>query len=346
MYAGRMASYGLSRKVCTFALLLGSVGVSDRIPKSVCEEYPTFKGLFREQLHRFALAFGPGICHHARPRAPTHTRAPVSPPPDGVRGGGDTGGARVVWVVEYMCIYEPGHIRCRVRFRTRCRFRPTPSLRCAPLRGSVIEPRSDSCPSPAPVDLHPPGVPAKGAAALGRRSPRGSSGVFGPRRRGFPRVAVSRLAPLRCARSTRPPLGPLGDLELRRRSTSRLPLVPLRAPSCWGEGRTCPSEAVRALLTDFYPAPALPEGSGPKRRSEWLTRLLRNLDAGSGGVTAPSFRGGARRPPGECDDTHDTRRPSRFAFAPGMGFNKPITAEGAKLSGPAAAIQRRAPGPP
>nr|DAX46914.1 MAG TPA: hypothetical protein [Caudoviricetes sp.] len=29
-----------------------------------------------------------------------------------------------------------------------------------------------------------------------------------------------RLAPLRCARSTRPPLGPLCDLSLRRRSAS------------------------------------------------------------------------------------------------------------------------------
>nr|DAD85967.1 MAG TPA: hypothetical protein [Phage sp. ct4bw6] len=47
-----------------------------------------------------------------------------------------------------------------------------------------------------------------------------SSGVLGPRRRGSPRVAVLRLAPLRCARSTRPPLGPLCDLRLRRRSAS------------------------------------------------------------------------------------------------------------------------------
>lgn len=149
MYAGCMASYGLSRKVCTFALLLGSVGVSERIPKSACDECPTFKGLFREQLHRFALAIGLRKCHHAHPRAPTHTRAPGSPPPDGVRGGGDPGGARVVWVVEYMCIYEPGHIRCRFRFRTRCRFRPDPSLRCAPPRGRVFEPRFEGWPGSA-----------------------------------------------------------------------------------------------------------------------------------------------------------------------------------------------------
>nr|DAT31688.1 MAG TPA: hypothetical protein [Caudoviricetes sp.] len=60
----------------------------------------------------------------------------------------------------------------------------------------------------------------KGAAALGRRSPHASSQVLGSRRRGFPRVAVLRLAPLRCARSTRPPLRPLCDLERRRRSAS------------------------------------------------------------------------------------------------------------------------------
>lgn len=155
MYAGCMASYGLYRKVCTFALLLRPVGVSERIPKSGCDECLTFKPLFREQHHRFALAIRPRICHHARPRAPTHTRAPVSPPPDGVRGGGDTRGARVVWVVEYMCIYEPGHIRCRCRFRTRCRFRPDPSLRCASLRGRVFEPRFEPRPSQAPGRLAP-----------------------------------------------------------------------------------------------------------------------------------------------------------------------------------------------
>nr|DAS00752.1 MAG TPA: hypothetical protein [Caudoviricetes sp.] len=40
-----------------------------------------------------------------------------------------------------MYICDPGHFRCRSRFRTRCRFRPGPSLRCASLRGRVLEPR-------------------------------------------------------------------------------------------------------------------------------------------------------------------------------------------------------------
>lgn len=46
---------------------------------------------------------------------------------------------------------------------------------------------------------------------------------------------------------------------------------------------------------------------------------------------------GPRRPPRECGDTHG--RKSHFDLRPalGMGFNRPITAEGAKLPGPAAA---------
>nr|DAN28433.1 MAG TPA: hypothetical protein [Caudoviricetes sp.] len=55
---------------------------------------------------------------------------------------------------------------------------------------------------------------------------------------------MSRLAPLRCARSTRPPLGPLCDLGLRCRPTAIRPVGPDCSPSCRGEGRTCRSEAV------------------------------------------------------------------------------------------------------
>nr|DAD85968.1 MAG TPA: hypothetical protein [Phage sp. ct4bw6] len=57
-----------------------------------------------------------------------------------------------------MYICDRGHFRCRCRFRTRCRFRPDPSFRFAPLRGRVLEPRFEAWPSPAPGDLHPPGV--------------------------------------------------------------------------------------------------------------------------------------------------------------------------------------------
>lgn len=133
----------------------------------------------------------PGICKtRARARAHTHSR----PPPDEVRGED----ARVVWVVEYMCIYEPGHIRCRVRVRTRCRFRPDPSLRCAPLRGRVFEPRFEPGPSQAPGSPRPCGVRVKGAAALGRRSPTrprrfsapGGEASLGPPCRGSLRCAA------------------------------------------------------------------------------------------------------------------------------------------------------------
>nr|DAI69787.1 MAG TPA: hypothetical protein [Caudoviricetes sp.] len=129
-----------------------------------CDECLTLKPLFREQRHRVALAMRPGICKtRARPRAHTHSR----PSPDVVRGKD----ARVVWVVEYMYICGPGHFRCRSRFRTRCRFRPDPSLRFAALRGRVFEPRFEAGPSQAPGSLRPCGVRVKGAAALGRRSP-------------------------------------------------------------------------------------------------------------------------------------------------------------------------------
>nr|DAU80218.1 MAG TPA: hypothetical protein [Caudoviricetes sp.] len=63
-----------------------------------------------------------------------------------------------------------------------------------------------------------PRCPREGRRGAGAPVAHASSRVLGSRRRGFPRVAVLRLAPLRCARSTRPPLGPLCDLGLRRRS--------------------------------------------------------------------------------------------------------------------------------
>nr|DAY01351.1 MAG TPA: hypothetical protein [Caudoviricetes sp.] len=69
-----------------------------------------------------------------------------------------------------------------------------------------------------------PAVSASGRCGAGAPVAHASSQVLGSRRRGFPRVAVLRLAPLRCARSTRPPLGPLCDLGIRRRSVTSPPL--------------------------------------------------------------------------------------------------------------------------
>jgi hypothetical protein len=173
-----------------------------------------------------------GKCYHARPRAPTHTRAPGSPPPDGVRGGGDPRGARVVWVVEYMCIYEPGHIRCRCRFRTRCRFRPDPSLRCAPLRGRVFEPRFEGWPGFARRQRRGtftrPVSPRRALRRWGAGRPR----VLGRFRSQAERLSSGRRVEARSAalRSVNTP-APRASRRprTRRRSTSR---PPLRAPSC------------------------------------------------------------------------------------------------------------------
>lgn len=94
------------------------------------------------------------------------------------------------------------------------------SLNPGPKAGRASPVASAGGPSPARC-------PRAGRCGAEAPVARGSSGVFGPRRRGFPRVAVSRLAPLRCARSTRPPLGPLGDLGFRQRSA---PCPHRRAP--------------------------------------------------------------------------------------------------------------------
>lgn len=183
-----------------------------------------------------------------RARARPRTLAPPCLLPLTKSGGEETRGRSCAWVVEYMCIYEPGHIRCRVRFRTRCRFRPEPSLRFG--LGS-LNPGSKAGQAPPVASARGPSparCPRDGRCGAGAPVAHAASGVLGPRRRGFPRVAVSRLAPLRCARSTRPPLGPLGDLRLRRRSVSRAfsaqPRAPLRAPSCQGYALAHPSEAV------------------------------------------------------------------------------------------------------
>ena len=201
-----------------------------------------------------------------------------------------------MWVVEYMCIYEPGHIRCRCRFRTRCRFRPTPSLRCAALRGSVIEPRFEGWPGSARRrrrgTFTRPVSPRRALRRWGAGRPR----VLGRSRSQAERLPSGRRVEARSAalrsvdtpapRASRRPQAP----------TAIHPVRPARAPSCRGEARACPSEAARAILTDFYPVSALPEGSGPERRSEWLTRLLRNSDDASRRNRTP-VPGRAARPP-------------------------------------------------
>lgn len=152
---------------------------------------------------------------------------------------------------------------------------PTP--RSAALRFGVgsLNPGSKAGRAPPVASAGGPSparCPREGRCGAGAPVARGASGVFGPRRRGFPRVAVLRLAPLRCARSTRPPLGPLGDLELRRQSATcctsgarsctfvlgRGPHMPLRGrvsdsdgllPRLRTPGRVRPRKALRRAYT-------------------------------------------------------------------------------------------------
>nr|DAX46913.1 MAG TPA: hypothetical protein [Caudoviricetes sp.] len=100
-----------------------------------------------------------------RARARPHTLASF---PLTESGGKD---ARVVWVVEYMYICDPGHfVADPVPVAG---SDPTP--RSASLRFGVgsLDPGPNRASRRRRGDLHPPGVPAKGAAALGRRSPAG-----------------------------------------------------------------------------------------------------------------------------------------------------------------------------
>ena len=93
----------------------------------------------------------------------------------------------------------------------------------------------------------PARCPREGRCGAGAPVAHGSSGVFGPRRRGFPRVAVSRLAPLRCARSTRPPSGlsatSSSDGDPPRASPS-CTFVPGRGPHRPLRGRVSDSEGL------------------------------------------------------------------------------------------------------
>lgn len=139
--------------------------------------------------------------------------------------------------------------------------------------------------------------PRAGRCGAGAPVAHASSQVLGSRRRGFTRVAVSRLAPLRCARSTRPPLGPLGDRELRRRPTPRsphrVPSVHLRA----GErAASTPQRPCKRFWRTFTPSPHSRRGTALKGAQNGL-HGFREFRPRLRGVPAPSFRGGAAPPP-------------------------------------------------
>ena len=136
--------------------------------------------------------------------------------------------------------------------------------------------------------------PREGRCGAGAPVAHASSQVLGSRRRGFPRVAVLRLAPLRCARSTRPPLGPLSDLRLRRRFE---PPPPLRA----GEGPSRTAQApCKPLCRTFTPSPHSLRGPALKGAQNGLERLL-EIPAP---VEHPPSRERAAAPARKCDDVH------------------------------------------
>ena len=190
----------------------------------------------------------------------------------------------------------------------------------------------------------PARCPRDGRCGAGAPVAHAASGVLGPRRRGSPRVAVSRLAPLRCARSTRPPLGPLGDLELRRRPApcppSR-PLTHLRAPSRTFVPGTRPRMPSRGRVSDsdgLSPRPRTPGRVRPRKAlrtaytaSEELRRRRPHLRSG---------RGRAARPANVTTLTREM--PSSTCIRPsGRGLIVPAPPRERNSDGPAAAIQRR-----
>ena len=266
----------------------------------------------------------PGKCHHARPRAPTHTRAPGSPPPDGVRGGGDPWGARVVWVVEYMCIYEPGHIRCRCRFRTRCRFRPTPSLRCAPLRGSVIESWFEGWPGSARRQRRGtftrPVSPRRALRRWGAGRPR----VLGRFRSQAERLSSGRRVEARSA-SLRSVNTPAPRASRRPRAPTAIRPVP--APSCtFVPGRDLQTP-LRGRVSDsdgLLPRPSTPGRVRPRkalRRAYTTSEESRCRRSGN----APHLRSerGRGAAPRKCDDTHLRNAALDLHRPPGWGLIDP-----------------------
>lgn len=78
MYAACMRPYSLPRKVSTFALLLRFLGVSQRIPKSGCEEHLILNPYSVNNVTVLRLHPASKSANLTRPRARTHTR--VLPP--------------------------------------------------------------------------------------------------------------------------------------------------------------------------------------------------------------------------------------------------------------------------
>lgn len=217
-----------------------------------------------------------------------------------------------------MCIYEPGHIRCRVRLRTRCRFRPDPPLRFAALRGRVFEPRFEPRPSQAPGSLRPCGVRVKGAAALGRRSPTRPRRFLAPGGEAF--LGSPCRGSLRCAalgRHARPSSlsATSGSDAGQRRSASppHLDADPSRLRAGEKPAHAAQTPCKRFWRT-FTPSPHSRKGPALKGAQNGLERLL--------GIPAQpdhlrSGRGSAATPRNVT--TFTSEMPASICIAPSIG---------------------------
>ena len=184
----------------------------------------------------------------------------------------------------------------------------------------------------------PARCPREGRCGAEAPVARGSSGVLGPRRRGFPRVAVLRLAPLRCARSTRPPLGPLCDPGIRRRSVTSPHLDAVKPHLRAGERAAhADQRPCKRFWRTFTPLPHSRKGPALKGAQNGLERF-REIPAPAEHLR--SGRGRAAPPRNVTTLTQgnaalDLHRPS------GRGLIVPAPPKERNPNGPAAAIQRR-----
>jgi hypothetical protein len=159
--------------------------------------------------------------------------------------------------------------------------------------------------------------------------------------------SVNTPAPRASQRPRAPTAGRFRAHRPERRAIDRKACPPPRA----GERAAhAPQRPCKRFWGTFTPSPHSRRGTAPKGAQNGLERLR--------GIPAPA-RGGPSRPhphlrsgegraaaPRKCDDTHGKKGPRRFASALGMGFNEPITAEGAKLPDPVAAASGGLPGRP
>lgn len=207
-------------------------------------------------------------------------------------------------------------------------FGSDPSPRSAALRfglGSLNPgPKASRAPPVASAgEPSPLRCPREGRCGAEAPVAHASSQVLGSRRRGFPRVAVSRLAPLRCARSTRPPLGPLGDRRRQRQAIPSGLSRRLGGRATHLRARERPAHAAQSPCKRFWgtfaPPPHSRKGPALEGAQNGLERLWR-IPASD---PAPSFREGRRRLARECDDVHSRNARVDLHSAPDCGSIEP-----------------------